>query len=99
MESIASRFLPIGTEAMAQLIHDPNNANKLYQKLIGALEKEGVRVTITETEFVKILLESILNNDVPYFSQFGNSLYYGHVSEGKIVGIFNTNQQIGGIQV
>jgi len=69
---------------MANLIHDPVTVELLWQKTITNLTGDGVQVSIGKTKLLKLLLSSILNNDIPYFTKFGNTLYYDHLSEKRV---------------
>lgn len=80
---IISRYLPLSTHVMAGLIGSYSSTEKLASLISKQMEKDGFVIVKKQFELEALLLRSVLNQDVPYFTELNNTIYYGMPTEGQ----------------
>lgn len=50
-------------------------------------EGDGIKVTMEPTDLIKNILMSMLNCDVPYFTEYQGKVYYGRPQDNQVIGI------------
>ncbi len=79
------RYLPLGTQAMAGLITDYKSIDDLLGQLVDQFLSDKFLVVLQSTQLKRLLIKSVLNHDIPYFTEWHGILYYGLPGEGNMI--------------
>ena len=80
------RYLPVKTNILALLFHDYSSIDTLVNKINEGLTSDQVQVTMPLEELKIYVLISILNSDIPYFTEYLGKVYYGFPRDGLVIG-------------
>jgi hypothetical protein len=80
------RYIPIGTTQLIGLIATIDNADAFANLLKNGLKQDGIQFTSDESTIKKKLLEDLLQEDVPFFTEIKGIVYYGTPDRNLVIG-------------
>lgn len=81
-----NRYTPIETSQFLGALTKPDTFQIMAQSTIQSLKDHGYTLVISPKDLQWYILLDLLNNDIPFFSQFSNCIYYGKdISNDKLI--------------
>lgn len=86
LPNIPFRYLPVSTHIMANFIQNYDMHENLKQSLLKGFLDDKILVKMGPSELEENILVNMLNNDVPYFTEYQGVVYYGLPDKGRVIG-------------